>query len=395
MEKAMKWVKTIIGAAFLLTVTPFVASAHILAMVNYESKTEEGLNAHGVIGHGDRKEGIAVIDVDPESKTFGDIFVDISLPSNLVGHHMFYNKDMSKLYVTALGQGWIYVMDMVALDYKLKKINVPNCMVGEDIIFSDDNKTWYMTCMGSNNIIVGDGETDEIMSSIDLPVPYPHGIAINDSIDRILVTNTIKHDLTDPGENITAVEVSTGTPMISYKLSDKPSPSGVAPVEVLFVPGSSPPLAHTTVMFGNTIWSATWNAQSAEFEVAQAYDFNGTGSAVPLEIYYGPNADRMYVTTANPGDFHIFDISKDPANPELLNTIKTANGAHHVGFTKDSRYAFVQNAFLNLKGMDDGSITVIDLANETVVASFDTLKNKGFNPNSIVLLPKWNYLAGH
>ena len=28
-------------------------------------------------------------------------------------------------------------------------------------------------------------------------------------------------------------------------------------------------------------------------------------------------------------------------------------------------------------------------------SSVDTLKNTGYNPNSIVLLPKWNDLAGH
>ncbi len=27
--------------------------------------------------------------------------------------------------MTALGQGWIYVMDMKVLDYKLKKVDVP------------------------------------------------------------------------------------------------------------------------------------------------------------------------------------------------------------------------------------------------------------------------------
>jgi hypothetical protein len=45
--------------------------------------------------------------------------------------------------------------------------------------------------------------------------------------------------------------------------------------------------------------------------------------------------------------------------------------------------------------MDDGSITVVDLKSEKVVASVDTLKKKGFNPNCIVLLPRWNHLAGH
>ena len=376
-----------------LPVTP--ARAEILAMVNYESKTEDGLHAHGIKDHGKRKEGIAVIDVDPESRTFGKIMTDISLPPNLIGHHLFYNRDMSKLYVTALGQGWMYVMDMKALDYKLKKVNVPGCQVGEDVIFSGDNKTWYLTCMGSSNVIVGDARSDVIKSTIALPKPYPHGIAISDSIDRILVTNTIKHDLSNPGEMITAIEASTGTPLASYKLSAKPSPSGVAPVEVVFVPGSNPPRAYVTAMFGNTIWSATWNRKSKDFDMAQVYDFNGTGSGVPLEIYFGPKSERMYVTSAKPGDFHIFDIATDPARPKLLKTIKSAAGAHHVGFTRDWKYGFVQNALLNLKDMDDGSIKVVDLEKGEVIASVDTLKNMGFNPNCIVLLPKWNHLAGH
>jgi hypothetical protein len=45
--------------------------------------------------------------------------------------------------------------------------------------------------------------------------------------------------------------------------------------------------------------------------------------------------------------------------------------------------------------MDDGSIKVVDLESGKVVASVDTLKKMGFNPNCIVLLPKWNHLAGH
>lgn len=45
--------------------------------------------------------------------------------------------------------------------------------------------------------------------------------------------------------------------------------------------------------------------------------------------------------------------------------------------------------------MDDGSIKVFDLKSEKVIASVDTLKNMGLNPNCIVLLPKWNHLAGH
>ena len=386
----------LLAAAMAIAITAAApARAHILAMVNYETKTEEGSKAHGVTAHKNRKEGIAVIDVDPGSKTFGKIVVDISLPANLIGHHIFYNRDMSKAYITALGQGWIYVMDMKKLDYRLKKVAVPGCKVGEDVIFSGDNKTWYLTCMGSGNIIVGDGTTDRVTGTISLPKANPHGIAINDDIDRILVTNTIRPDLTGPGETMTVIEASTQKVLSTHKLSNKPSPSGEAPVEILFVPGSNPPVAYITNMFGHALWTATWNPGSKDFDVAQAYDFNGTGSGVPLELYFNPKVDRLYVTTANPGHFHIFDISENPAQPKLLETIKTAAGAHHVAFTKDWSLAFVQNAFINLKGMDDGSIKVIDMKTEKVIASVDTLKNRGLNPNCIVLLPKWNHLAGH
>ena len=369
-------------------------AAHILAMVNYESKTEAALKAAGITGHGERKEGIAVVDVDPNSATFGRILVDVSIPNDTVGHHIFFDRDMAKAYITALGKSLIYVMDMKKLDYRLKKISLPACKFGEDVIFSGDNARWYLTCMGSGNIIVGDVKTDAVLMTINLPKPYPHGIAISDSIDRILVTNTIRPDLKNPGETITAIEASTGRILKTYKLSAKPSPSGVAPVEILFVPGAEPPVAYITNMFGQAIWTATWNPGSKEFDVAEAHNFGDSGANVPLELYFN-GAGRLYVTTANPGRFHIFDIGGDPAKPKLLKTVDMAGGAHHVAFTKDWRYAFIQNAFLNLKGMADGSIKVFDLKSEKIIASIDTFKDKGLNPNSIVLLPKWNHLAGH
>ena len=53
----------------------------------------------------------------------------------------------------------------------------------------------------------------------------------------------------------------------------------------------------------------------------------------------------------------------------------------------DERYLFVQNSLLNLEGMSDGSITVIDLKDDKVLGSIDTLKAAGFNPNCIMPLP--------
>lgn len=385
----------IAGAA--LALVPSLVCAQIHAMVNYETKSAESLKALKTpIAAPARKEGIAIIDVDPKSKTFGQIVQELALPGDLVAHHIFYNRDQTKAYVTALGKPELRVIDMRKQPLAIKTIAVPGCEVGEDVVFSEDNKRWFLTCMGTQAMVMGDAVADKVVKTVKVSKPYPHGIAIHDGIDRILVTSTVRaSDLGDAGETITAIEASTGKVLDSYKVSKKASPAGEAPVEILFVPGAKTPVAYVTNMYGGSLWSATWNAPKKSFDVALAHDFSAQKAGVPLEIYFSPKSDKMYVTTAKPGHLHIFDLKAGPAKPKLLKSIAIAEGAHHVAFTKDWRYAFVQNALLNLPGMSDGSITIVDLKEEKVIGSVDTLKNKGYNPNSIVLLPRWNELAGH
>ncbi len=382
--------------SLILILSAWPAGAEILAMINYESKPPDALKVfkNPVAGQ-IRREGIAILDVDPRSENFGKILMDMPLPPDLVAHHIFYNRDATKAYVTALGKPELRVIDMTRSPFRMKTVQVPQCQVGEDVVFSNDNKTWYLTCMGSNKVFVGDTATDRITRVIDVP-KYPHGIAVHNGIDRLLATSTVRaSDLGDPGETITVIEASTGKVLSTHKVTQKPSPAGDAPVEILFVPRSNPPVAYVTNMNGGTLSAAVWDSMKKDFNVRQVFDFGPHKAGVPLEMYFNKEADRFYVTTAKPGHFHIFDISGDPTKPRLLKTLPAAEGAHHVAFTKDWRYAFVQNSFLNLPGMSDGSITVIDLKAETVVGNIDTLKNEGFNPNSMVLLPEWDDRAGH
>ncbi|MBT3532786.1 MAG: YncE family protein [Rhodospirillaceae bacterium] len=374
---------------------PGIANSEILAMMNYESKPAESLKALKLTGAGERREGIAIIDVDPEAPTFGKILMDIPLPPDLVAHHIFYDRKMEKAYITALGKPELHVFKLNEFPYRLRRIDVPKCVMGEDVLFSEDNSTWYLTCMNSGNVYVGETATDKITGIIDIPGTNPHGLVVLSDIDRLLVTSTITGDLKTPKEELIVVQASTNKVLGTLKMSNKPSPSGVAPVELLRVPGSDPAIVYTTNMFGAALWTATWNPGSKSFDVAEAFNLAPINGGVPLEIYFVDGGKTMYITTANPGLFHIFDLSADPSKPKLVKSMKTGQGAHHVGLTKDGRYGFVQNSFINLPGMRDGSVSVVDLKLQKVVASMDTLKNMGFNPNCIVLLPKWNHLAGH
>lgn len=66
-------------AACFVVLAAAHAQAEILAMLNYESKPEQTT----------RKEGLAILDVDPKSPTFGKMLMDIPLPPDLVAHHIF------------------------------------------------------------------------------------------------------------------------------------------------------------------------------------------------------------------------------------------------------------------------------------------------------------------
>ncbi|MGZ8165556.1 MAG: YncE family protein [Methylobacter sp.] len=375
----------------LLLLIPLTSHAEILAMVNYESKPTQS----------PRREGIAILNVDPDSPQFGKIVNDLPLPPDAVAHHIFYNKDLSKAYITALGNGALRVINMKRKPFAIEVLDVPECQVGEDMVFTEDKKTWYLTCMGSSNVIVGDAQTDKVKQIIaakdkDTFIRYPHGIGLQEDIDRIMVTSTVRpSDLGDAGETVTVIEATSGKVLSTHKLSEKPTPSGSAPVEAVFLPHANPPLAYVNTMFEGKLWTATWQANRNSFDFQPVYDFVETQQGVPLEIYFNQAHDRLYITTANPGALNIFDIGKSATKPTLLKSIPTAAGAHHVIFSPDEKYAFVQNNFLNLPHMDDGSITVIDLQKMEKKISINTLKNLGLNPNCILMLPSWHTDTSH
>ena len=367
-----------------------LASAEILALLNYESKPDQPV----------RREGIAIMDIDPESADFGKILMEIPLPSDLVAHHIFFNRDRTKAYITALGKPVLHVVDLTRFPYRLRAIAVPDCQVLEDLVVSEDNRTWYLTCMGSSTVIMGDAVKDVPIKTVRAADPAaafilnPHGIAIHNGIDRVLVTSTVKPDnMAEAGETVTVLEASTGKVLSTHKVSSKPSPAKSAPVEIMFAPKANPPVVHITNMFEATLWAGIWDPKAQSFSFYQVDDFGAREQGMPLEMLYNAKGDRLYVTTAKPGFVNLYDTT-DPREPKFLQAIPAAPGAHHSVLSPDERYLFVQNSLLNLEGLSDGSITVIDLTKGKVLGSIDTLKAQGFNPNCIMLLPNHFQQAG-
>lgn len=332
-----------------------------------------------------RHEALAFVEIDPEAPDFGEILAEIPLPSDMIAHHIFYNPARTKAYVTSLGRSELTVFDVTAFPWRKTVIDVPDCVVGEDVAFSQKLDRWYLSCMGSSVIVVGDGATDEVIQTVPTAEPWPHGITVRDDLGRVLATSTENAaDPTQLGDSIVEYDLETMEHLATYRTTEGETPS--SPVEIFFVPGAEPPVAYVTNAASADLWIAEWRPGEDRFDLRQAFDFAPLGQEIPLEVYFDADATRAYVTTTAPGHVNAFDIT-DPLHPKHIGAAETAPGAHHLAFSEDGRLAFVQNGLANIEGINDGSISVVDLASMEKVGSIDTFKDAGFTVNMIEVLP--------
>ncbi len=350
----------------------------ITAVINYRAIDES------------KKDGLAVIDLNPNSETFGDILQDYPVGEGVLMHHPFYNSDSSKLYNSALMGERLYQVNIQ--DNKISDvtpIETGSCIVGEDMYFSQDGEKFYLTCMGSDNVMVFDAKTDQIIDEIsasqeqnpDAFTKYPHGISADENIDRMIITQTVSPALDDPQSSITVIEYSTGKVLSTIELAksvDAPS----APVEVLFHPEES--IAYVTGMLDGTIWALVWDEQTKSFEPKLVDDGTEREHSWPLGLSIGPKGN-LFVSFAVPGVVNEYSL-ESPEKPELLRTLPAQPGAHHVLFSEDGQYMFVQNNLLNLDGLNSGTISVVDLNSGNLVATIDDLVEQGMMIESMDLI---------
>ena len=162
------------------------------------------------------------------------------------------------------------------------------------------------------------------------------------------------------------------------KSEDTPS----APVEVLFHPEES--IAYVSGMLDGTIWALVWDEQTKSFEAKLVDDGTEREHSWPLDLNVGPNGN-LYVSFAIPGVVNEYSL-ENPEQPELLRTLPAQPGAHHVLFSEDSKYMFVQNNLLNLDGLNSGTISVIDFNSGNLVATIDNLVEQGMMIESLDLI---------
>lgn len=144
-------------------------------------------------------DGMAVIELDPESTDFESISSKLELGVGVLPHHIYFDNDAKKLYTTVLGGSYLYQIKTgedhngFPILISAKAINAGGNTVGEDIFFTSDGR-YFVTFMGGSggskdgSIGVFNAKDNQLIKTIKAPIEtnadkfimYPDGISVNE-----------------------------------------------------------------------------------------------------------------------------------------------------------------------------------------------------------------------
>ncbi|MCL4250703.1 MAG: hypothetical protein KJ065_21310 [Anaerolineae bacterium] len=361
-------------------------------------------------------DGVMLVNVDPESATFGEILQTFELGEGVLLHHLYYNRDQSRLYNTTLNGEFLYELmlerdaDGIPTITEAMAIDTGDSIVGEDMYFSEDGAYFWMTFIGGfggerdGSVGMFDAQTNELLQTIVAPEPedaasgepfilYPHGISANEDLGYMLVTSTVHPDLTTGiGNTVTLIDMATNEPVQTLLVGQSWEDLS-EPVEVLMLRDGLPPYALATTVFGGDVWVAPFDGEAGRLgEFSEAFDGSANNVGVALEFYIGPGDDPasdedqlLYVSFAVPGVVNAYSLDNLP-ELELVKTFQAEAGTHHFGFfrTESGREAMViQNNLLNGEGINAGTLTIVDIHTGEQLGRLDLTEDYGMMPESL------------
>jgi hypothetical protein len=361
---------------------------------------------------GGGKDGVALIDLNPESEHFGQILERTEIGEGVLPHHLYFDTKEERLYTTALSGANLYELildrgrDGVPTISRVVPIDTGGNLVGEDMYFTRDGSRYYVTFMGGQgnekggSVGVFDARTNRLLEVIQAPVPddpasgtpfimHPHGISANEAIGRLMVTST-----NDPvavrtiGNTVTEIDLATNQVLRTHLVADGPDDLSL-PVEVLLLRDDLPPYALVTTVNGGDIWVAPYDSTTGEFgRFVKQVDGSDQGLGVALEFYIHTNhhgEKELYVSFGAPGVVNVYGLDALPTLP-LKRTLRAAPGAHHMAFfqTESGReLVVVQNNLLNLDQLNAGSLMVLDTHTGELLGTVAMAAQHGLMPESI------------
>ena len=356
MNRRARWT---IGAALLigLITIPTAAETCLSPFVKRLDRQEKYLYVFCVDADAKDNDFLAVIDVDPDSDTFGTIknTVDLGTKGNET-HHWGYTDDRTRIWAGGLFTSRIWILD-VATDPSRPRIekvleNVPELagLTGPHTYYALPGRM-LISFLGSGEGGLPAGMAEftndgRFIRRIEHPAnaPYAYDVAIKPEFNRMVSSSFTplrnyrkplpKMDLKDFGKEMIVWDFKARKPLQVGR-------AGLAPLEVRWSlkPGNN--YGFTNCALDNSLWMFRGN-DGGSYEFKKVAD---TG-AMPADLRQSPDDRYLYVSCFGDNLIQQWDVS-DPDHPKLTSTVSPCVQPNMMHVTSDGKRMYVTNSLLS------------------------------------------------
>lgn len=326
----------------------------------------------GVPGMGDGSDKLVTFDVNPKSRTFGQVLAQVSVGGRGEAHHAGFSDDRRFLWAGGLDDSRIYVFDIHTdparprLVNTIKDFEKRSGLVGPHTFYALPGR---MLIGALSNTRDGGGATGmalynnkgEFIRKYDMPVApavkggdgYGYDLAINPAKNTILSSSfTGKNNYMRPIGALMADQGAMkqfGNTMAVWNLKS------MQPEQVLSVPGA--PLEIRWALKEGEDWAMTATALTSKLWLVkkdakgqwQAKDVGAIGdpakTPLPVDISMRADGKGLWVNTFMDGTTRYFDIS-NPEAPRQTYAKKTGSQVNMISQSWDGKRIYVSSSLL-------------------------------------------------
>lgn len=317
-------------------------------------------------GDGDQKENdfIAVIDVDPASRTNGQIIhtVDMGSRANEL-HHFGFTADRKRVFAGGMSSGRIFVIDIASDPGRprlLRTIDgakttgyccphtfhaLPNSVLVSMLGSAEGGLPAGLAELTNDGELLGHFSLDGGPNHKGEPV-YMYDVGVKPELNRMMTTGfTPLRNFTLPLSKVNMNDFGNKVVVWDFK-ERKVIQTGTvdkSPLEVRWLHNPKSTVGFTNCALGDSIWM--WQLKGdGSFEFKKVID-TGRGS-IPTDMRISEDDRYLYITLFGTHEIHQYDIT-NPAKPKLVSSVVPGPSPQMIHNSHDGKRMYTSNSLLS------------------------------------------------
>ncbi|MDB5350703.1 MAG: 56kDa selenium binding protein [Planctomycetota bacterium] len=351
-------------AALLILVLPSLAMAEtcLSPYVKRLDRPEKYLYLFCVDADAKDNDFVAVIDVDPASKTFSKIIhtVDLGSRGNET-HHWGYTDDRTRIWAGGLLSSKIWILDVATdpakprIEKVLETIPEVTGLTGPHTYYALPGRM-LLSFLGAKDGGLPAGMAEftndgRFIRRIDQPkdAPYAYDLAVKPEFNRMVTSSfTPMRNYRKPFKQMDPKDFGTEMVVWDFK-ARKPlqvGRAGLAPLEVRWSLKKGANYGFTNCALDDSLWMFRGKTDG-RYEFKKVAD---TGP-MPADLRQSPDDKYLFVSNFGGDTIQQFDVS-DPEKVTLFSTAKIGTQPNMMHVTGDGQRMYVSNSLLSTLDRD-------------------------------------------